>query len=82
MVAQYTVMGRQVGSHVVRQPRSLEAGFQILTKVSQLAMLTLGTTFAGTAWAMSGTEKTKEQGPPLNAGSKDEEQFIQYVQHD
>ena len=42
-------------------------------------MLTLGTTFAGTAYAMSGKEKAKEQGPPINAGSKDEEQFIQFV---
>ncbi|KAL6717067.1 hypothetical protein ACLMJK_004981 [Lecanora helva] len=58
MVAQYTVMGRQVGSHV-------------------LAMLTLGTTFVGTAYAMSGKEKAKAEGPAINAGSKDEEQFIQ-----
>ena len=42
-------------------------------------MLTLGTTFAGAAYAMSGKDKAKEQGPPINAGSKDEEQFIQYV---
>ena len=42
-------------------------------------MLTLGTTFAGAAYAMSGKEKAKEQGPPINAGSKDEEQFIQSV---
>ena len=42
-------------------------------------MLTLGTTFIGTAYAMSGEKKAKEQGPPINAGSKDEEQFIQYI---
>ena len=28
---------------------------------------------------MSGKEKAKEKGPAINAGSKDEEQFIQYV---
>ena len=42
-------------------------------------MATLGTTFAGIALAMGGKEKSKEQGPPINAASKDEEQFIQYV---
>ena len=45
----------------------------------QLAMATLGTTAVGIAFAMSGKEKAKEQGPPINAGSKDEEQFIEYV---
>ncbi|KAM0796101.1 hypothetical protein BDR22DRAFT_893621 [Usnea florida] len=58
MVAQYTIAGRQVGSHV-------------------LAMLTLGTFAAGTAYFMGGEKKVKEQGPPINAGSKDEEAFIQ-----
>ena len=28
---------------------------------------------------MRGGSKTKEQGPPINASSKEEEQFIQYV---
>ena len=42
-------------------------------------MATLGTTFAGAAFAMGGKEKAKEQGPPINASSKDEEDFIQYV---
>ena len=42
-------------------------------------MLTLGTFFAGTAYAMGGEKKVKEQGPPINAGSKDEEAFIQFV---
>lgn len=42
-------------------------------------MATLGVTFAGGALAMGGKEKAKEQGPPINATSKDEEQFIQYV---
>lgn len=42
-------------------------------------MATLGTTFAGAALAMGGKEKVKEKGPPINAASKDEEQFIQYV---
>jgi len=45
-------------------------------------MLTLGTMFAGSAYAMSGGDKKKkEQGPPINASSKEEENFIQYVAH-
>jgi hypothetical protein len=40
----------------------------------------LGTTFAGAFLAMGGGDKKKtEQGPPVNASSKDEEKFIQYV---
>lgn len=58
MVAQYTIFGRQVGSHV-------------------LSIFTLGTFGAGIAFAMGGEKKVKEQGPPINAGSKDEEAFIQ-----
>ena len=42
-------------------------------------MLTLGTFAAGTAYFMGGEKKVKEQGPPINAGSKDEEAFIQFV---
>lgn len=42
-------------------------------------MLTLGTFAAGTTLAMGGKEKAKEQGPPINASSKDEEEFIQFV---
>ncbi len=42
-------------------------------------MLTLGTFAAGTTLAMGGKEKVKEQGPPINASSKDEEAFIQFV---
>lgn len=42
-------------------------------------MLTLGTFAAGTTLAMGGKEKAKEQGPPINASSKDEEDFIQFV---
>ncbi|KAF1982645.1 hypothetical protein K402DRAFT_424397 [Aulographum hederae CBS 113979] len=41
-----------------------------------LAMATLGTTFALSAFAMSGGKKKAEASPPLNAGSKDEEKFI------
>lgn len=47
---------------------------------SQLAMLTLGTFAAGATLAMGGKEKAKEKGPPINASSKDEEEFIQFVQ--
>ncbi len=42
-------------------------------------MATLGTFFAGTAFALRGKEKAKEQGPPINATSKEEEAFIKYV---
>ena len=42
-------------------------------------MATLGTTFGLIALAMGGKEKAKEQGPPINAGSKEEEAFIQFV---
>ncbi|KAF7187105.1 ATP synthase subunit K, mitochondrial [Pseudocercospora fuligena] len=43
-----------------------------------LAMATLGTLFTGT-WAMMGGSKKEQakQGPPINASSKDEENFIQ-----
>ncbi|KAL9001515.1 MAG: hypothetical protein Q9169_000090 [Polycauliona sp. 2 TL-2023] len=58
MVATYTILGRQVGAHV-------------------LALTTLGTTFAGVYLAMPAKTKEKESGPPINAGSKDEEKFIQ-----
>ncbi|KAJ5207119.1 hypothetical protein N7491_002249 [Penicillium cf. griseofulvum] len=43
-----------------------------------LAMATLGSMFAGSWLAMSGGEKPKTaQGPPINASSKDEENFVQ-----
>ncbi len=42
-------------------------------------MATLGTFFAGSAFALRGKEKAKEQGPPINATSKEEEAFIKYV---
>ncbi|KAI5366262.1 Putative ATP synthase subunit K [Septoria linicola] len=43
-----------------------------------LSIATLSTLFVGT-WAMSGGKKTSpaNQGPPINASSKDEENFIQ-----
>lgn len=45
-------------------------------------MATLGSMFAGSWLAVSGGEKPKTaQGPPINASSKDEENFVQYVQH-
>ena len=42
-------------------------------------MATLGTMFAGSAYAMSGKTEVKKQGPPINASNQDEERFIQYV---
>jgi len=42
-------------------------------------MLTLGVTFSGAALAMRGGETSKKQGPPINATSKEEENFIKYV---
>ncbi|KAJ9492831.1 hypothetical protein VN97_g448 [Penicillium thymicola] len=43
-----------------------------------LAMATLGSLFAGSYLAVSGGEKPKTaQGPPINASSKDEENFVQ-----
>ena len=42
-------------------------------------MATLGTLFAGSAFALSGEKKAKEEGPPINAQSTEEEQFIQCV---
>lgn len=41
-------------------------------------MATLGTLFVG-SWAAMGGSKKSTQGPPINATSKDEEKFIQYV---
>ena len=42
-------------------------------------MATLGTTFVG-SWAMMGGKKADGQkGPPINAKSKDEEDFVTYV---
>jgi hypothetical protein len=42
-------------------------------------MATLGSLFAGISLSMRGGEKKKEQGPPINASSGEEEQFIQYA---
>ncbi|KAF2455006.1 hypothetical protein BDY21DRAFT_350896 [Lineolata rhizophorae] len=42
-----------------------------------LSMATLATAFGGSYLAMGGKSKGKEQGPPINATSKDEENFIQ-----
>jgi hypothetical protein len=39
-------------------------------------MATLGTLFAGSAFAMSGEKKAKAEGPPIQAQSSDEENFI------
>ena len=42
-------------------------------------MATLGTLFAGSAYALGGEKKAKQEGPPINAQSTEEEKFIQYV---
>ena len=41
-------------------------------------MATLGVTFAG-VYLSRGGNKNADQGPPLNAKSKEEESFIKYV---
>ena len=41
-------------------------------------MATLGATGGLATWGLSGGKK-KEQGPPTNSESKEEEDFIQYV---
>ncbi|KAK4995271.1 hypothetical protein LTR66_004887 [Elasticomyces elasticus] len=41
-----------------------------------LALATLGATFLGAYLSMGGSPKEKAQGPPINATSKDEENFI------
>lgn len=45
----------------------------------QLAIATLTTVFGGSYLATSGKKATGKQLPPINASSKDEESFIQYV---
>jgi hypothetical protein len=40
-------------------------------------MATLGSTFAIAAFALRGGKK--EDGPPIGAGSKEEESFVKYV---
>lgn len=43
-------------------------------------MATLGTTFLGSWLALRGGSKPeKEQGPPINAKSKEEENFVKYA---
>ncbi len=42
-------------------------------------MATLGTLAAGITLAMGGKKASKEQGPPINASSSQEEAFIKYV---
>lgn len=45
-------------------------------------MATLGTTFLGGFLALGGSKKSTQDGPALNATSKDEERFIQYVRRE
>lgn len=42
-------------------------------------MITLGVTFGGSWLATRGGGAKKDNTPPINASSKDEENFIQYV---
>ena len=42
-------------------------------------MATLGVTFALAGVSMGGSKKSQQQGPPMNATSKEEEAFITYV---
>ena len=50
-----------------------------LLKDPNFRLLWLSTLFVG-SWAMSGGKKADAQkGPPINASSKDEEDFVQYV---
>jgi len=46
-----------------------------------LSIATLGALFVGSYIGLSGGKKPedKAKGPPINAGSKDEEDFIKYV---
>lgn len=48
--------------------------------MQQLSMAVLGSLFAG-SWAASGSSAKPKtaQGPPINASSKEEGDFIQYV---
>ena len=43
-------------------------------------MITLGTLGGLSALSMGGSKAKKEQGPPINAQSPDEESFIKYVE--
>ena len=89
MVQMYTILGRQIGSHYVRQiPYSpmiqnlhlfIRGPLTNTIPSVQLALATLLTTGGGIGLAMSGKEKKKEQGPAINASSKEEEEFIQYA---
>ena len=47
----------------------------------QLAMATLGVAFGGSWLATRGGSKEDKTQPPMNAQSKDEEAFIQYIAH-
>jgi F-type H+-transporting ATPase subunit k len=79
MVATYNILGRQIGSHYVcfSLRRPIVYSGCCLTS-SQLALATLGTTFAIAGFSMRGGEKKEANPkPPINAQSKEEEQFIQ-----
>jgi len=89
MVAQYTILGQKVGSHVVsgnRVDTSAELPLHWFPAIdcycanalafSQLAMITLGTTFGGAILASRGGGKKTTQTPPINASTQDEADFI------
>ncbi|KAM5434306.1 hypothetical protein McanMca71_006004 [Microsporum canis] len=80
MVATYTILGRKVGSHVVRS-HSLPSTPTMAPSDGkdhpiQLAMTVLGVTGGGIYLSLPG-KQNKAQAPPIKASSKDEETFIQ-----
>ena len=90
MVVYYKVAGQSIGSHWVcgRSPILIPPPLgnpdarktQLLTVPNgQLSIATLSTLFVGSWAAMGGKKADAQKGPPINASSKDEEDFVQYV---
>ncbi|KAK7523619.1 hypothetical protein IWZ03DRAFT_410471 [Phyllosticta citriasiana] len=91
MVQYYQIAGRKVGSHVVRRssqpaaPRNscpsllhLQLPHRPPALAAALSIGVLGTLFGGIALATGGSKAKKvDNTPPINASSKDEENFIQ-----
>lgn len=57
----------------------MESAISLTRCALQLAMGVLGTLFGGVFLLSGGSKKVAQQGPPINASSKGEEDFIQYV---